>query len=241
MSRKARAIAYVDVIRMSHRPHRCFNAGCPGGQERQEEEREEEEGRRRGTPGGGQSTRRVLDRRPSEQPCRLAEMIQACSLICLLKRPLLSRSFPASLPCIASRTSSTEQSWLTVTSNRADPKSSTGTDAAQGRNREAGNAAAPLRQKDDNGSTALLSNGSPRVDSAKVPPSPQRSHVRGTGRRAANVSPAGNASAKVEWAAVPGQHSALEQNAEWQAAGGRQSQAQHSREGSRQHLSAADP
>lgn len=100
-------------------------------------------------------------------------------------------------------------------------KSSTGVDAPQARGKEAGNAAAPLRQKDENGSAALLSSDSARVDSAKVPRSPQRNHVRGAGRRAANVPPAGNAGTKVEWIAVPGQHNALEQNAEWQAAGGR--------------------
>ena len=80
---------------------------------------------------------------------------------------------------------------------------------------------ASLTQINDDVSAALPSKKLLKDESTKVPPSPQRNHVKGPGRRAAHGSPAGNSSNKSEWVPVPGQPDPLEHKAEWQAAGGR--------------------
>ena len=80
---------------------------------------------------------------------------------------------------------------------------------------------ASLTQISDDVSAALPSKKLPKDESTKLPPSPQRNHVKGPGRRAAHGSPAGNGSSRSEWVPVPGQPDSLEQKAEWQAAGGR--------------------
>ncbi len=117
--------------------------------------------------------------------------------------------------------STAESCGVDANKDRVDSKPSISRGATQGTGKAAEISTAPLRQTDEHGSAAMSSKQSPRVDSTKVLPSPQRNNVRGTGRRAANVSPAGNGSIKTEWVAVPGLHNSPEQKAEWQAAGGR--------------------
>ena len=124
-------------------------------------------------------------------------------------------------PCSQETLSTAESASVNATKGHVDSKPSTSRIAAQGTGKAADNAAVPLRQTDGHGPAATSSKQSPKLDSAKVPPSPQRNSVRGTARRAANLSPAGNAGARTEWVAVPGSQNSPEQKAEWQAAGGR--------------------
>ena len=113
-----------------------------------------------------------------------------------------------------------ESDSVNVSTEQAVMRSSSSTDVPNTSGAEAGSTAAVLRQKGKGVSAALSSKASPRAEITKVPPSPQRNHVRAAGRRAVDGSSAGTGGSKLEWVSVP-DHNPLEQKAEWQAAGGR--------------------